>query len=104
MRVGELKVLAKGVDTVHMSGKGVVRAAVWDQVDELRKAGELNESAEYCPLTPRPPLASSPSVRSRRPPKPRSTPRRAGPGPAQPCPGLGVIRSPLLLPRVGAGG
>jgi hypothetical protein len=44
--MGEPKVLAKGVDTLHVSGKGAVRADVWDQVDELRKLGELNESAE----------------------------------------------------------
>ena len=44
--MGELKVLAKGVDTLHVSGKGAVRADVWDQVDALRKLGELNESAE----------------------------------------------------------
>ena len=44
--MGDLKVLAKGVDTLHVSGKGSVRADVWDQVDALRKVGELNESAE----------------------------------------------------------
>lgn len=48
--MGEPKVLAKGVDTLHVSGKGVVRADVWDQVDELRKLGELNESAEMVEL------------------------------------------------------
>src|SRR5947207_1956682 len=44
--MGELKVLAKGVDTLHVSGTGAVRADVWDQVDALRKLAELNESAE----------------------------------------------------------
>ena len=44
MRVAEVKVLAEGVDTLYE--KGVVRADVWDQVDDLRKVGELNESAE----------------------------------------------------------
>src|SRR5437764_1790639 len=48
--MGQLKVLAKGVDTLHVSGRGSVRRDVWDQIEELRKLGELNESPELVEL------------------------------------------------------
>ena len=48
--MGQLKVLAKGVDTLHVSGRGRVRPDVWDRIEELRKLGELNESLELVEL------------------------------------------------------